>query len=628
MVQFYYEPLPLETHKDRIRVMELFPGDGDSPIECSIREESLSDTPDYEALSYRWGNLKTPQRISMQGKDFEITQNLYTALRHLRYAKQKRTLWIDAICIDQMGVREKNHQVQLMRDIYKKARRTLIWLGRGTEKIRQGFAIIPKLIHASKEKWSMTECMLDWELISNLPSLWAILENPYFARVWIVQEIVFSADQLVVCGGLTVSWRDFSAAIVYSRQAGIALPLGQPSSLNFWSIRSSVMDLANHFDRGFLNLLLRFRSFHATDPRDKVYALLGLTTVVGQGGRQIQIQPDFDPRLSAEDIFISSALAIIRASRNLDIFSVPRAATPSQLKLPSWVPDWTVEELTSSLLLPDENMRDKYCFFATRPSSQAEPRLRPDGAAFGLGLRGQLIDCVQEVGTVFLKPIFLSSSMLEQGRLSSLLSGLNFFVDTLYGRARNGLTMLNWESITEANSGELYITGEPILDVFWQTFLGGSAHSGPGDRWKKQRASWQRILIGYNYPCYLGLHYSTTIYVVAIFVFECFRQLYIVLALFGQFGFAKQVEGNTDTSVARNPVHENRKMFKTENGYIGLGPRDMEAGDRIALFSGGSMPLVMRTKGTGLELIGDCYVHGIMYSERYREDQCELLWIV
>jgi hypothetical protein len=104
--------------------------------------------------------------------------------------------------------------------------------------------------------------------------------------------------------------------------------------------------------------------------------------------------------------------------------------------------------------------------------------------------------------------------------------------------------------------------------------------------------------------------------------------VYIFVALFAQFGFAKHVEGNTDTSVARNPVHENRKIFKTQNGYIGLGPREMRAGDRIALFSGGSMPLVMRTKGTGLELIGDCYVHGIMYSERYREDQCGLLWIV
>jgi hypothetical protein len=175
----------------------------------------------------------------------------------------------------------------------------------------------------------------------------------------------------------------------------------------------------------------------------------------------------------------------------------------------------------------------------------------------------------------------------------------------------------------------LYITGEPILDVFWQTFLGGSAHSGPGDRWKKQRASWQIILRGYNYPCYLGLHYSITTYVIAIFVFECFRLLYTVLALLGQFGIAKYgEEENTDTWVARNPMHENRKMFKTKNGYIGLGPREMRAGDRIALFSGGSMPLVMRTKETELELIGDCYVHGIMYSERYREDQCELLWII
>lgn len=101
---------------------------------------------------------------------------------------------------------------------------------------------------------------------------------------------------------------------------------------------------------------------------------------------------------------MSTALHIIRAERNLDIFSVPRSATPSRMKgLPSWVPDWTVEESTSPLL------KRKY-FFATLPPSEAVPKLQPDGPAVGLGLRGQLIDCVQEVGVLFVKPINMSAS--------------------------------------------------------------------------------------------------------------------------------------------------------------------------------------------------------------------------
>jgi hypothetical protein len=133
-----------------------------------------------------------------------------------------------------------------------------------------------------------------------------------------------------------------------------------------------------------------------------------------------------------------------------------------------------------------------------------------------------------------------------------------------------------------------------------------------------------------HYPCYLGLHYSKTAYVIANFVLKFFGFLYGMLALFGQFGmFKRRREGSLDVGVVSlEPVHENRRMFKTEKGYIGLGPGDMRAGDHIALFTGGSMPLIMRSKGTKLELVGDCYFHGIMYGERYREDQCELVWII
>lgn len=305
---------------------------------------------------------------------------------------------------------------------------------------------------------------------------------------------------------------------------------------------------------------------------------------------------------------------------------MPRALSLNRLKsLPSWVPDWTVDEPTFSFLLPKDTTITRCSYLATLPSSEAEPKFQPDGPAAGLGLRGQLIDRVQEVGTIFVKPSDVSPFEFSPAKV---VHSLRLRAAIPYERGMNGLTLLNWQCLTRAKSGETYLTGEPILDVYWQTFLAGSAHSGLADQWKKERKAWEWIYRSYSYPWYLGLHYSTAAYMVAMFVIDFFCYLYLLVSVYCQFGpFKPQFDGLGKT-ISPNPVHLNRRMFRTENEYIGLGPRDMKVGDRIALFSGGSLPLVMREQGTKLVLIGDCYVHGIMYGERYREDQCELMWIV
>lgn len=625
MTQFRYEPLCLDPQKDQIRVIELLPGNDTSPIQCNILEASLAKPPAYEALSYRWGEEKSVPHIFVHGNNFEVTANLYSALWHLRDEKQKRLLWVDAICIDQTNIEEKNHQVQLMRNIYKKASRALIWLGQDTPEIFRGLSIVPILMRAYKERWTYRDCVSKWEIVSNLSSLWALMDNPYFTRIWVVQEVATSTDRLVVCGKLTVSWRDLSVALGYSRETGVGHPLETPNTVHFWSINTSLLDTATHVDAGLLQLLLRHRTFAATDPRDKVYALLGLTTTASYQGRHLHIAADYNTNISAEEVFNSTAQRIIKTCQNLDIFSVPRATSSALGKLPSWVPDWTAQEQTTSLLLPDREDVDQSYFSAALPSSQANPRLQAFGPALGLGLCGQLIDSVEEVGELFLKPPPMSASQVSIGKIHFFKSMTPFY----HCRAMNCLTLLNWERITGADSGQPYPTGEEINDVYWQTFLAGSLHSDPGTDWKKERLSWQTIYQGYDYPCYLGLHYFTNLYIISMFIIEFYKALHIFLALWGQFGIYKPGrEASPFGKVSLSPVHENRRMFRTADGYIGLGPRDMRSGDRIALFSGGKMPLVMRESGTGLELVGDCYVHGIMHGEGYHEDQCELIWIV
>jgi hypothetical protein len=52
------------------------------------------------------------------------------------------------------------------------------------------------------------------------------------------------------------------------------------------------------------------------------------------------------------------------------------------------------------------------------------------------------------------------------------------------------------------------------------------------------------------------------------------------------------------------------------------------SGDRIALFKGGMVPLIIREEGTRWRLIGDCYIHGMMKGEAFQEDECIMMWFV
>jgi hypothetical protein len=90
----------------------------------------LDKFPAYEALSYVWGDTKSSARILLNGVEFDVTENLGAALIHLRSATSERTLWVDAICINQDNILERNEQVRQMGSIYEQATGVIVWLGR------------------------------------------------------------------------------------------------------------------------------------------------------------------------------------------------------------------------------------------------------------------------------------------------------------------------------------------------------------------------------------------------------------------------------------------------------------------------------------------------------------------
>jgi hypothetical protein len=141
MSEFIYSPIPASG--GGFRILRLRPGSPDDSVECDLIIARLdsSNLLSYDALSYCWGDPDNRETITVHGREQHVTRNLHAALRQLRSVSRDRLLWADAVCINQNDAEEKGKQVQLMRDIYRKAERTIVWLGEGSIFTPAGFKL-------------------------------------------------------------------------------------------------------------------------------------------------------------------------------------------------------------------------------------------------------------------------------------------------------------------------------------------------------------------------------------------------------------------------------------------------------------------------------------------------------
>jgi hypothetical protein len=130
-----YLYVPLDENAQQIRILTLLPGSSPAQIRINLEIVQLSTehVPDYEALSYVWGSTEERVEVWIESESapqvLAVTQNLAEALYHLRYETQPRVLWIDAICINQRDIPERNAQIKRMADLYRLSRRVVAWLG-------------------------------------------------------------------------------------------------------------------------------------------------------------------------------------------------------------------------------------------------------------------------------------------------------------------------------------------------------------------------------------------------------------------------------------------------------------------------------------------------------------------
>jgi hypothetical protein len=175
-----YEPLIAEGE---IRVLELGPSSDDGLVRCVLRHVHLSDAPEYEAVSYCWGNPQDTVPIECNGIVIMATRNLYSFLAHLQLETAGCTIWADAVCINQADLAERSSQVRLMGSIYSNAKIVLAWLGEGSPgsdtamdlmRLFDGIEVGP--LPASKFPPASAPVWLE---VANL------LRRDYFRRVWV-----------------------------------------------------------------------------------------------------------------------------------------------------------------------------------------------------------------------------------------------------------------------------------------------------------------------------------------------------------------------------------------------------------------------------------------------------------
>jgi hypothetical protein len=145
--------LPIDLDSCEIRLMDLYAGDWNSDLVCSLRVVSLASSPRYQALSYTWGKEESSKKVHTDcNLVLSCQANLYTALTNLRSRRKVLTLWVDAVCIDQKNANEVTHQVGVMDGIYASATSILVWLGEPEEKA-EGNLAIETALQNSKPRW-------------------------------------------------------------------------------------------------------------------------------------------------------------------------------------------------------------------------------------------------------------------------------------------------------------------------------------------------------------------------------------------------------------------------------------------------------------------------------------------
>lgn len=627
-----YQYSPLESLSS-YRLLILYRDEADDPLKGDLLEKTIDHSPPYACLSYAWEHSETSRNIDIHGQNISISNAAYLALQWIR-AEQKesapRPIWIDSICINQDDVNERSQQVRHMKRIYSGAEQVYVYLGKEADDSDQ----IPQFYLKLRDfalKWyadglhqvrgDRFEFPADEEYESmGLPAkrnpVWnanlAFLRRPWFLRTWIIQEVVLAREILFICGnwgfgghGLIGGWHVI---------LGAALGFPKPSSRDENTLEGRaihqiklMLDLGMGEDEkqsaSLIGLLHMSRQALASNPRDRVYGLLGLTSDLYRS----KVIVDYEEPVA--NTYRRIAKTIIELGDGITLLYNVYGLS-SELDLPSWVPDWSAQDVPLFHLAPVGGPSDKTDLpYACAGGEHPNLHLGLEGDV--LTCKGYLVDTIETVtelhnidkveeelfndnGTYTIDNSNVRKAKASYRILSRILSEMAALLDVKSAYRKDKHEEIIWRTAVW-NRGRARQSKVPESD--FNLYAAFKAYdrfqSLPKSEILKEIGPRMRALdkeLGFIVPS----HVTSKV------ALQHISEQYEKAEKFAQWA---------------TTICDMMRRCRTSRGYLGQVPKAAMTGDIICVIAGAAVPFTIRKKDKGYSLVGQCYLHGYMEGE-------------
>jgi hypothetical protein len=662
-----YEALDETRSEIRILYPHTPAGSSIHKLEFKLRKVSLDDNPQYWAVSYVWGDTGDRVPICVEGSVFLVTRNLAEALKRVRNLRTIKTmdagLWVDAVCINQADVAEKSWQVGMMARIYTQAYATHIWLGMGNHNMAVAMELIatigsakPDSPHLPSDEECVAACAsaIDrcHKKIAVLPeqNLVVALEDvlhhaQYWKRAWTYQEFCMPGKHVgpLWCGN---SWLNSSRLLSFSVRsvalgekaisAGPGFCNASPTVRRFLAFLSdkSLVPTNLFKDIGLRGGHGMFKDFsepeklawtlmhtiqrRATDPRDKVFSLLGMC--------RVGISPDYS--LPVEQVFRSTSELLLRELRNsVKVTTLlglaGRASQRPESKLPSWAVEWDFVSERPALFKFEETI--------INGKGSVEAGLPLSLGPLGLRLHAVIVDQVEKIHVIEETNLHNHGLDLFNFFFNNPPMELLPFIVLRRPQYKSGISLL-------AAAVSTILLGRDVLGS--EDYSRFMTKGVPCDNYRRiarifMRLFWKWDCVGHWAVSIAGLvrtmkqldpnqeHESVD------------AQQRIDATLDNMFGFSEGPLTTDDIVEAYQCSHHasdsgnlyNKTPFGshadqmcgliTQGGFIGAARRGVRPRDLVCFAKGVCTPLIVRRMGDKYELISPCYIEGLEYGDAW-----------
>lgn len=686
MDRYHYDSLA-SFSKPTIRILTLSAGTGDDPLHGTLETSLLDEALPYEALSYVWGPPNLDAAIDCSRGSLPITKTLECALRMLRHQDKTRRLWIDQICINQGddGDSERSRQIRLMRQIYSCAERTIVWLGNDEQEqgplVRDLFGAFQAMGISCRSHESIVATRLEDISLAELAdftgtesffkdedrkmtigrgSTWgwfptddilrqaglpdrcsqkwhafdALLQSPYFTRVWTVQEVLGGREAVVVWGTTELPWANLREAYRWAilNHCHLKDPHldGRSPALSV----NNFLGLELKWFRGMryhtlAKLVMRTcYNFEASKPKDHIYAFVSLAPD-GQ---------DFDVNYSKTDAEVCKDFARhILKSRDLTLLNLAglRQVQPRDGCLPSWVPSWYsrlsihreyIQGLES--LRPDipekpmvplagefmaGSVGDELSASGDSTADLKESNEQDQLIVKGLQLDHVKIVCTEQVCTGNPDTSLCVSIVTQYKQLSAASA-------TPPALLRAMICCVT-AATTPASSFDHDKLLAQFISFMFNHFLRALHAAGKFEAEELQFLELIRLAsraMEHGVPTsstFSGLTTPSQDWIKSL-IREHAGQLVQEEIIQAISSYWNRKDARS-FEFSYNLTGTGRKLFLTTQGHVGIGPARMTTTDVIIIAFGGKTPYVLRpVPGTqDYTLLGDCYIYGYMHGE-------------